>query len=118
VEYLFLLLVFAGYLSFSMWTEHRLDTLRKERVEFEERIVGARAALTSAEERFLRESEQSRIVHRARTELGLVDAEIGNRIRLALPASPTLPEEPMLTRLAGGLDRFGGIRSAIAGEER
>lgn len=118
MEYLVLLMVFAGYLSFSMWTEHRLDTLRKERVEFEERIVGARAALAVAEERFLRESDQARIVHRARVELGFVDAEIGTRIRLALPSSPTVPEEPMLTRLAGGLDRFGGVREAFAGEER
>jgi hypothetical protein len=118
MEYVVLLMVFAGYLSFSMWTEHRLDTLRKERVEFEERIVGAQAALAAAEERFLRESDQARIVHRARTELGFVDAEIGTRVRLALPSSPTLPEEPMLTRLAGGLDRFGGVREAIAGEER
>lgn len=118
MEYVVLLMVFAGYLSFSMWTEHRLDTLRKERVEFEERIVGAQAALAAAEERFLRESDQARIVDRARTELGFVDAEIGTRVRLALPSSPTLPEEPMLTRLAGGLDRFGGVREAIAGEER
>ena len=118
MEYVVLLMVFAGYLSFSMWTEHRLDTLRKERVEFEERIVGAQAALAAAEERLLRESDQARIVHRARAELGFVDAEIGTRVRLALPSSPTLPEEPMLTRVAGGLDRFGGVREAIAGEER
>ena len=118
-QYVVVLAVFATYLSFQTWAEHRLDTSRKERVEFEERIIGARASLAAAREEFDRQSEQDRIVSRAKKELGFIDSRVGERIRLALPAPEGAPEEPMLWRLAGGLDRFGGIRDAFAaGEEQ
>ena len=116
-QYVVLLVVFAGYLSFQTWAEHRLDTLRKDRVEFEERIIGTRASLAAAREEFDRQSEQARIVSRAKKELGFIDSRVGDRTRLALPALQAAPDEPMLWRLAGGLDRFGGIRDAFASEE-
>lgn len=116
-QYLVFFVAFAGYLVFQTWAEHRLDTLRKERVEFEERIITTRAALSHAEGRFVRESEQSRIVDRARTELGFIDAEIGGRPRICMPAIQPPEDEPLLWRLAAGLDRFGGIRGAFAAED-
>jgi hypothetical protein len=116
-QYLVFFLVFAGYLVFQTWSEHRLDALRKERVEFEERIIGTRAALAQAQRQFARESDQARIVERARVELGFVDAEIGGRPRICMPAAPKADEGPLLWRLAGGLDRFGGIRGAFAAED-
>ena len=116
-EYLVFFLALAGYMVFQTWSEHRLDALRKERVEFEERIITTRAALAQAERQFARESEQSRIVDRARGELGFVDAEIAGRQRICMPSTQPADEEPLLWRLAGGLDRFGGIRGAFAAED-
>ena len=116
-QYLVVFFVFAGYLVFQTWAEHRLDTLRKVRVEYEERIITTRASLAQAERRFVRESEQSRIVSRARAELGFIDAEIGGRPRICMPSTPTADDEPLLWRLAAGLDRFGGIRGAFAAED-
>ena len=116
-QYLVFFCVFAGYLVFQTWTGHRLDTLRRERVEFEERVVTTHAALAEAERQFARESDQSRIVARAKSELGFVDARIGVRARICMPATESLADEPLLWRLAGGLDRFGGIRGAFAAED-
>ena len=116
-EYLVFFLALAGYMVFQTWSEHRLDALRKERVEFEERIITTRAALAQAERQFARESEQSRIVDRARDELGFMDAEIAGRQRICMPSTQPAEEEPLLWRLAGGLDRFGGIRGAFAAED-
>jgi Tfp pilus assembly protein FimV len=115
-QYLVLFMVFAGYLVFQTWAEHRLDTLRRERVEFEERIVSTRSALAEARREIAQESEQSRIVARARQELGFIDAEVGGRPRICMPAVEAPAEEPLLMHLARGLDRFGGIRDAFAGE--
>lgn len=116
-EYLLMGTVLAGFLAFQTWSEHRLDTLRQQRLEYEERLASARSSLATAELRFSRESDQVRVVERARIELGFVDSEIGTRVRLALPAPEMLPEEPLLWRVAGGLDRFGGIRAAFAAED-
>lgn len=115
-QYVVFFCVFAGYLVFQTWSGHQLDTLRKERVEYEERISTARAALAEAESRFARESDQSRIVARAKSELGFVDARIGARARICMPTLEPAADEPLLWRLAGGLDRFGGIRGAFAAE--
>ena len=116
-QYIVLFCVFAGYLVFQTWTEHRLDTLRRQRVEFEERITSTRAALSEAEREYARESEQARIVARAKSELGFIDARIGARPRICMPVSPSVEEDPLLARLAAGLDRFGGIRGAFAAED-
>ena len=116
-QYLVFFAVFAGYLVFQTWAEHRLDTLRKERVEYEERIITTRAALAQAHRQFARESEQSRVVSRARAELGFIDAEIGSRPRICMPSTQPVDDEPLLWRLASGLDRFGGIRGAFAAED-
>jgi len=116
-QYLVFFFVLAGYLVFQTWAEHSLDTLRKERVEYEERIISTRAALAQAQRQFVRESEQSRIVSRARAELGFIDAEIGGRPRICMPAIQQPDDEPLLWRLAAGLDRFGGIRGAFAAED-
>jgi hypothetical protein len=117
VEYLLIAVMVAGFLAFQTWSEHRLDTLRRQRIEFEGRIDAARADLSAASLEFTRESAQDRIVARAKAELGFVDSRIGTRIRLALPAATPGPDEPMLWRLASGLDRFGGIRGAAAAED-
>ena len=116
-EYLLGVAVVAVFLAFQTWSEHRLDTLRQQRFEFEERILAARAELAAADLKFARQSAQDRIVARARGELGFVDSRIGERIRLALPAEAPQPDEPLLWRLASGLDRFGGIRGAAAAED-
>ena len=113
-QYLVLLMMLVSYLSYQIWAEHRLDTLRKERVDFEERLISARASLAAAREEFDRQSEQARIVGRAKSELRFVDSRVGERTRLAMPATVPGPEEPLLWRLAGGLDRFAGIREAFA----
>ena len=116
-EYLAFFCLLAGYLVYQTWAEHRLDTLRLARVEYEERIITTRAALAESQRRFARESDQSRVVARAKSELGFIDAEIGTRPRLCMPVAPAAEEEPLLWRIAGGLDRFGGIRGAFAAEE-
>lgn len=117
-EYVLLAGVLASYLAFQTWQEHRLDRLRQTRIEFEERLVAARAGLVAANSEYAQQAAQDRIVSRARVELGFVDSRIGERVRLALPSEPVLPEEPLLVRLAAGLDRFGGIRTAGAAEDR
>lgn len=108
--------VFAGFLAFQTWSEHRLDTLRQVRLEFDERLASAQSGLARAELEFDRESEQTHVVQRARAELGFVDAEVNGRARLALPAPEMIEPDPLLWRLAGGLDRFGGIREALASD--
>jgi hypothetical protein len=115
-EYLVLALVVAGYLAFQTWQEHRLDRLRQTRIEYEERLVVARAGLASANLEYVRQAAQDRVVHRARVELAFVDSRVGERVRLALPSAPAPEEEPLLVRLASGLDRFGGVRAAGAAE--
>lgn len=117
-EYLLLAVVLAGYLAFQTWQQHELDRLRQQRIDYEERLVATRSALAAANFEYARHSAQDRVVARAREELGFVDARIGHRIRLALPAPAATAEEPLLNRLAAGLDRFGGIRSAGAAEDR
>ncbi|RKZ15351.1 hypothetical protein DRQ53_09270 [bacterium] len=116
-EFVLLGLLVASFLTFQTWSEHRLDTLGHQRLEYSERLASAQAGLASAQLTFVRESEQGRIVSRARAELGFVDAEVGERVRLALPAAKSAPEDPLLWRLAGGLDRFSGIREAFAAED-
>jgi hypothetical protein len=116
-QYLVFFLFFAGYLAFQTWSGHQLDTLRRDRVEFEERIATTRAALAEAERQFARESDQSRIVARAKSELGFVDAAIGGRARICMPSVDVHDDEPLLWRLAGNLDRFAGIRGAFAAED-
>ena len=117
-EYVVIVVVAAAFLAFQTWSEHRLDTLRQHRFQFEERIVAARAELSAANLEFTRQSAQDRIVARAKGELGFVDSGIGERIRLALPAESPPADEPLLWRIASGLDRFSGIRGAVAAEDQ
>lgn len=116
-EWVVLVAVIAGYLAFQTWQEHRLDRLRQERIDYEERLVSERAALARANLQYARHSAQDEVVRRARTELDLVDSQIGERVRLALPSGPPPEEEPLLVRLAAGLDRFASIRTAGAAED-
>ena len=116
-EYLVFFLALAGYMVFQTWSEHRLDTLRQQRFELEERILAARADLAGTNLEFTRQSAQDRIVARARDELGFVDSRIGERIRVARPAAAPQPDEPRLWHLARGLGRFSGIRGAVAAED-
>jgi hypothetical protein len=116
-EYLLMATVVAAFLAFQTWSEHRLDTLRQQRFELEERILAARADLAGTNLEFTRQSAQDRIVARARDELGFVDSRIGERIRVARPAAAPQPDEPRLWHLARGLDRFSGIRGAVAAED-
>jgi hypothetical protein len=117
-EYLLMAAVVAAFLAFQTWSEHRLDILRQQRFEFEEQILAVRADLSAANLEFTRQSAQERIVARARSELNFVDASIGERNRVARPAESTQPEDPLLWRLASGLDRFSGIRGAVAAEDK
>ncbi len=116
-EYLLTAAIVASFLAFQTWSEHQLDTLRRQRFEIEEQILATRADLAAANLEFTRQSAQDRIVARAKSELGFVDSRIGARIRVALPAAAPQPAEPLLWRLAGGLDRFSGIRGAVAAED-
>lgn len=116
-EYMLLVGVVGAFLAFQTWSEHRLDTLRQQRMDTEARIDVARADLAAASLEFTRESAQDRIVARAKAELDFVDSRIGTRMRLAMPSAPPKPEEPLLWRFASGLDRFSGIRGAVAAED-
>jgi len=111
------LLVGLGSLWLMAWNTHRIQVLEAEEVRLSAERAFQQDELRRKQVRWYRLTQRDRIVPRAVAELGLVEPEPGDRQVVALRWDESGREGPAwLRHLARGLDRYGDVDGAFAGE--
>jgi len=97
---------------------HQLDQLQRERTRLSQELSYEEDAYQRLVADWYGATRRDRIVPRAKAELGLEEPSGDEKEVVALRVEPEpVPPSGLLEQLRRGLDRYGEIRSAVAGED-
>jgi hypothetical protein len=97
---------------------HQLDQLQRKRTRLSQELTYEADAYQRLVAQWYHATRRERVMPRAKAELGLEEPQGDEKEVVALRMEPE-PDPPngMLEQLRRGLDRYGEIRSAVAGED-